>query len=243
MNILILGSTGFIGVNLLNFYSVNNSVDTAKISDDESILYDKIALADVIINAAGVSRSENENDFFLYNIYYSQKLFLLVNKFENKMYIYFSSIHYYVDTIYGVSKRYNEFLLNKLDFQEKNHFLCLRIPSIFGPGMKPNYVSVVATFCHNLVNGLESRIIDGDKILQLLFIDDLIKNIDRKIQNRKSTGYELFDFFQQTVEISVVNLYKSISNLSKGYPAVLNSNNFGEHLSLTYDYFAKKINN
>jgi len=239
MRILIFGASGFIGKNLVTFYSSNNRVDVAKISDDENILRGKVEAADVIINASGVSRSESENDFFMHNIYYSQKLFLLVNQFENKMYIYFSSIHFYVDTIYGVSKRYNEFLLSKLDFDKKNHFLCLRIPSIFGPGMKPNYVSVVATFCHNVVSGSESRIIDGDKMLQLLYIDDLIKNIDNKIQNRKKNGYELFDFFPQTVDISVINLFKSINNIQSDSSKIMTTHNFAENLETTYNYFAK----
>ncbi|MDO3426250.1 MULTISPECIES: NAD-dependent epimerase/dehydratase family protein [Chryseobacterium] len=237
MKILIFGATGFIGKNLVNFFSVNSEVDTAKINEDETVLLKKIEQADIIINAAGVSRSDSENDFFMYNIYYAQKLFLLVNKFENKMFIYFSSIHYYVETIYGISKRYNEFLLTKLGFEKKNYFLCLRIPSIFGPGMKPNYVSVVATFCHNVIHGKESKIIDGDKVLQLLFIDDLVKNISNKIVNRKENGFDLVNYFPETVEISVIKLFESINKIESDFDKIITTNNFSNNLSLTYNYF------
>lgn len=239
MNILILGASGFIGKNLIAYFTAENNVAFAKLSDEEPSLLPKIEKADVIINASGVSRSTSENDFFLYNMYYSQKLFTLVNKFEKKMYIYFSSIHFYVETIYGISKRYNEFLLTQLDFDKKNHFLCLRIPSIFGPGMKPNYVSVVATFCNNISKNIDSTIIDGDKVLQLLFIEDLIKNISSKIDAKKETGFELLDVFPEMVEISVKELFESITAISNNKPILKTQNNFRENLMLTYNFFSK----
>ncbi len=240
MNILIFGATGFIGKNLIHFLSAENSIEVAKLSDDEEILLYKIEQAEVIINAAGVSRSEVENDFFRYNFFYSQRLFMLINKFEGKMYTYFSSIHYYVDTIYGVSKRYNEFLLNDMGFEKKNYFLCLRIPSIFGPGMIPNYVSVVATFCNNISNNAESKIIDGHKILQLLYLNDLIKNIYEKIKKRNRSGYELFDQFPDMREISVDDLFISIKMIAASENKSFNDDLFLQNLSTTYNYFAEK---
>ena len=237
MNILILGATGFIGKNLVSHFSSKHFVFVAKLTDEEAFLLDKIKKADVIINASGVSRSTSENDFFLYNMYYSQKLFTLVNNFENKMYLYFSSIHYYVDTIYGVSKRYNEFLLNSLGYDKKNYFLCLRIPSIFGSGMKPNYVSVVATFCNNIANNKPSSIVDGEKVLQLLYIEDLVNTIILKAENKKNVGYELYENFSEVKEISVNDLYKSITEIANETENV--TSDFLLNLTKTYEFFSK----
>lgn len=242
MNILVFGSTGFIGKNLVSFLSIDNMVDVAKIHDDDSILVSKIQKADVVINASGVSRSESENDFFLYNIYHSQRLFSLINKFENKMYIYFSSIHYYTDSIYGFSKRYNEFLLNELDYKNKNYFLCLRIPSIFGAGIKPNYVSVVATFCNNIVNKEESNIIEGDKVIRLLYVNDLINNIKSKIINKKEKGFELIECFPETVEITVRELFETIKSIElNGMNNNNNNNKFLNDLFVTYNFYLNKL--
>lgn len=239
MNILIFGATGFIGKNLFSYLSSSNIVEVAKIDDEDLILIDKIQNADVIINASGVSRSESESDFFFYNIYHSQRIFSLVNKFERKMYIYFSSTHYSSDSLYGFSKRYNEFLLSELDFKEKNYFLCLRIPSIFGPGMKPNYVSVVATFCNNIANKIESNIIDGNKVLKLLFIDDLIQNIINKMINKKQVGFDLIEFFPETVEISVNDLFNTINNIQFDRADINKSDKFLYNLFVTYKFYLK----
>ncbi|MCV9927428.1 NAD-dependent epimerase/dehydratase family protein [Flavobacterium sp. LS1R49] len=241
MKILIFGATGFIGENLALFFSTDNKVDVAKISDDNAILINKIEKADVIINASGVSRSDSENDFFFYNIYHSQRIFSLINKFEDKMYIYFSSIHYSVDSIYGFSKRYNEFLLTELDFKEKNNFLCLRIPSIFGPGVKPNYVSVVATFCNNIVNKIDSNIINGSKMLKLLFIDDLIHCVNSRIRNKKNNGFELIELFPETVEISVNDLFQTIKNIGFNGVDINNKDKFLYNLFVTYNFYLNKL--
>lgn len=241
MKILIFGATGFIGKSLVSFLSTDNKVDVAKITDDSLLLMDKIKNADVIINASGVSRSDSESDFFLYNIYHSQRIFSLINNFENKMYVYFSSVHYSSDSIYGFSKRYNEFLISELEFKRKNYFLCLRIPSIFGPGMKPNYVSVVATFCNNIANKIESNIIDGDKVLKLLYVNDLIENINNKIVNKKENGFELIEFFPETIEVSVWELFKTIRNIELNGLDIKKDEKFLQDLFITYNFYLNKL--
>lgn len=241
MYILIFGSTGFIGKNLVPFLSIDNQVDVAKIHDNDSILISKIQKADVVINAAGVSRSEFESDFFLYNIYHSQRLFSIINKFENKMYIYFSSIHYCTDSIYGFSKRYNEFLLKELNYNNKNHFLCLRIPSVFGPGIKPNYVSVVATFCNNIVNKQECNIVEGDKVISLLFINDLLNNIKSKIISKKEKGFELLECFPETVEITVNEVFENIKNIELNGMNFDKKNKFLNDLFVTYNFYLNRL--
>jgi UDP-2-acetamido-2,6-beta-L-arabino-hexul-4-ose reductase len=239
MNILIIGSTGFIGQNLVSFLSRSNQVEVAKIGEEEMLLFSKIQKADVIVNASGVSRSKSENDFFLYNIYYSQRLFNLINTCEGKMYLYFSSIHYNSESLYGISKRYNEFLMSELDSKNSNYLLCLRIPGIFGPGIKPNYVSVVATFCYNLANRKVSKIVEGDKIIDLLFIEDLIININKFILYKKEKGFEIIDYFPETVSIKVNNLFDLIKKISLNRINSNLKNNFIEKLLITYNYYKK----
>lgn len=240
MNILIIGSTGFIGQSLVSFFSKSDEVEVAKIGEEEIVLFSKIQKADIIINASGVSRSNLEKDFFLYNIYYSQRLYNLINNCKGKMYLYFSSIHYNSESLYGISKRYNEFLMSELDSKKDNYLLCLRIPGIFGPGIKPNYVSVVATFCSNLANGEISKIVEGDKIINLLFIEDLINNINKYILCKEDKGFQIIDYFTETVSIDVNNLFNIIKKISLNQISINSKNSFEKKLIVTYNYYKNK---
>ena len=40
--------------------------------------------------------------------------------------------------------------------------------------VKTNYNSVVATFCYNTVNNIELEVHDKDKLIKLMYIDDLV---------------------------------------------------------------------
>ena len=49
-----------------------------------------------------------------------------------------------------------------------------RLPNVFGKWCRPNYNSVVATFCHNISRGLPISISAPDADLQLVYIDDVV---------------------------------------------------------------------
>jgi UDP-2-acetamido-2,6-beta-L-arabino-hexul-4-ose reductase len=49
-----------------------------------------------------------------------------------------------------------------------------RLTNVFGKWCRPNYNSVVATFCHNIAHGLEIAISDPARELQLVHIDAVI---------------------------------------------------------------------
>ena len=49
-----------------------------------------------------------------------------------------------------------------------------RLPSVFGKWARPNYNTVVATFCHNISHGLDITISDPNKEIELVYIDDVV---------------------------------------------------------------------
>jgi UDP-2-acetamido-2,6-beta-L-arabino-hexul-4-ose reductase len=49
-----------------------------------------------------------------------------------------------------------------------------RLPGVFGKWCKPNYNSVVATFCHNLARNLPIQINDPDALVRLVYVDDVV---------------------------------------------------------------------
>ena len=55
--------------------------------------------------------------------------------------------------------------------------LIYRLPNLFGKWCRPNYNSVVATFCHNIARELPITVSDPAAELELVYIDDLIDEI------------------------------------------------------------------
>jgi len=236
--ILIFGAGGFIGSNLVSFFEKEYEIIPLKIDVDFGILENSIFNADIIFHAAGVSRSENEQDFFRVNIEFSTRLSLLLAEQKNKKIIYFSSIHYYREDIYGFSKRYNEYLYSNRSLNQNNFCACIRTPGVFGPGSKPNYVSVVSTFCYNLANNFSSNIVDPEKTLQLIFIDDIVNIIQSLIAEPTKYGFAIIE--PKSFNIGVGELYALIKTISSG-KNIVNSDplylKFINQLIITYKYY------
>ena len=55
--------------------------------------------------------------------------------------------------------------------------LVYRFPNLFGKWCRPNYNSVVATFCNNIANDLPITVNDRSTQLELLYIDDLLEEM------------------------------------------------------------------
>ena len=52
--------------------------------------------------------------------------------------------------------------------------IIFRLKNVFGKWCRPNYNSVVATFCHNIAHDLPISISDPNKELELVYIDDVV---------------------------------------------------------------------
>lgn len=238
--ILIFGGTGFIGSNIIQFFGEYYEIISLKIDAIDDVLEKCIKNSDIIIHAAGVSRSDCENDFFKVNIEFSSRLCWLLSKQHNKKILYFSSIHFNRNDIYGFSKRYNEFLFSNRILNENNSISCIRTPGVFGPGSKPNYVSVVSTFCYNFANNLPSIINDPEKNIELIFIGDMLKVIESILLNTKNLGFTLIE--TPAVGISVGELYSIIEKISLNRSIQLAENHdtdFINQIMLTYKYYQR----
>ena len=66
------------------------------------------------------------------------------------------------------------------------------MPNVFGKWCRPNYNSVVATFCHNISHNLDIQINDESHMLNLVYIADIIhefKSLINDYENLK-TGFK-----------------------------------------------------
>ncbi|HEY9181573.1 MAG TPA: NAD-dependent epimerase/dehydratase family protein, partial [Gammaproteobacteria bacterium] len=80
---------------------------------------------------------------------------------------------------YGVSKRKAEDVLLAHHRATGARLAIYRLPNVFGKWCRPNYNSVVATFCHNIARDLPIRIDDASRTLSLVYVDDVVAELVR----------------------------------------------------------------
>jgi len=176
MNILVTGAAGFIGRNLaLRLTELDHVVLPATRATAESDLARMAGKADVVIHLAGANRPETEAEFEVVNDHYTAHLCSLLRKRADPVpVIAASSIQVEGDTPYGRSKRSAEGHLQALASDTDAPVNICRLVNVFGKWCRPNYNSVVATFCHNIVRDLPITINDPAAEVRLVHVDDVI---------------------------------------------------------------------
>jgi len=201
MKILVTGANGFVGKNLVEFLKcIRDGKDRVhKINDFENPVdleiceYDKDNSAeeldsfcrdcDFVFNLAGVNRPKNSNEFMQGNYDFSKKLLSNLKKYNNTCPVMLSSSIQaslkgrYADSDYGISKLAGEKIFFDYSDETGARTLVYRFPNLFGKWCRPNYNSVIATFCNNIANGLPIKINDENAELELVYIDDLLEEM------------------------------------------------------------------
>lgn len=193
--ILVTGANGFIGKNLVVRLKELPECTYATFvrGDDRARLFDLVAQADAIVHLAAVNRPPNDNEFSVVNEGLTSDLCDAIKQEYISMgrhipVLLASSTQVENDSPYGRSKLSAEKLLNALSQSTDNPCVVFRLPGVFGKWCKPNYNSVVATFCYNLARNLPIQISDPNSIVRLVYIDDVI-NAFLKALECPSNGY------------------------------------------------------
>jgi UDP-2-acetamido-2,6-beta-L-arabino-hexul-4-ose reductase len=184
--VLITGAYGFVGRNLFVELDKNNCYKILKYGTQHNIEYliSLIKESDVIVHLAGIHRPENVDEFYSGNKEFTEVLLNLVLKSNKSIpIIYTSSTQVILDNDYGKSKKAAEKALLEFHKTTKNPISIFRLPNIFGKWSKPNYNSVVATWCYNLSRGLELTFSNPDTEITLAYIDDVVESIVYEIEN------------------------------------------------------------
>ena len=185
MRVLVTGSNGFIGKNLivrLNELGIAYEIFTRLNSIKD--LPGLIKKSDCVIHLAGENRPENEGDFELVNYGLTSLIcdeLRLIDR--NIPIILASSTQVNIDNPYGKSKMRAETEVKNLQNETGNFSYILRLPGVFGKWSKPNYNSVVATFCHNISHDLPIQVNDTSFELSLVYIDDVVAEIVKLIRH------------------------------------------------------------
>tara|TARA_B110001450_G_C17652370_1_gene493843 strand:- start:658 stop:1761 length:1104 start_codon:yes stop_codon:yes gene_type:complete len=178
LRILVTGADGFIGKNLcLKLTENRHDIIKFNRSDSDDNLDQYIKDVDFIFHLAGENRPISNESFELVNIGLTKKLASCLKKSNNRSTVIFSSSSQATaSNPYGESKYEAEKVLQSLSNDNGNPLRIYRLPGIFGKWAKPNYNSVVATFCHNISRNQPITISDPKKELELVYIDQVIES-------------------------------------------------------------------
>ncbi len=180
MNVLVTGAGGFIGRNLtaaLQAYDGIRVLGCGR-TTQQSLLEEFCREADMVYHLAGSNRPKEVTDYELTNVGFTRRLLELLKKYGNSCPVVFSSsIQALLDNPYGRSKKAAEELLLEYAEETGTKVFIYRLPNVFGKWCRPNYNSVIATLCHNTVNGLPTRINDAGHMMQLVYIEDLVTEL------------------------------------------------------------------
>jgi len=196
MKILVTGSNGFVGKNLVeSLKNIRDNKDRTRpeLKIEEIYEFDKnteinildeyCSKCDFVFNLAGVNRPKENAEFMEGNFGFASTLLETLKKHKNSCPVMLSSsiqatlIGRYAESDYGKSKLEGEKLF--FDYAKNNNskVLVYRFVNLFGKWCKPNYNSVIATWCYNTANDLDIQVNDSSIQLELCYIDDLVKEM------------------------------------------------------------------
>ena len=175
--ILVTGASGFIGQNLVVRLREMPNICVISFTRQESFssLTVLIAKVDMVVHLAGVNRPENDAEFTSGNVDLTSAICDAIrDSNRNIPLIFASSTQVDRSTLYGQSKKMAEEAVQLLAEQTANPVSIFRLPGVFGKWCKPNYNSVVATFCHNISRNIPVQVSDPEASLELVYVDDLV---------------------------------------------------------------------
>lgn len=189
MKILVTGANGFVGRNLIAELNNRGYEDIYRFDiDTEKTLLDEYAKkCDFVFHLAGVNRPKDTKEFMEGNFGFTSELLDLLEKYNNKAPILItSSIQAERDNPYGHSKKAGEELIFKYSEETGAKALVYRLTNLFGKWSRPNYNTVVATFCYNIARNLDIQVNNPDAKLTLCYIDDVVSEFISALEGKET---------------------------------------------------------
>jgi len=257
MRILITGAAGFIGRNLIA--SLANAgyeqIVTYTKQNGEAQLSQYCSQAEFVFHLAGVNRPADQAEFMAVNCGLTARLLQALKKYHNHCPVMFaSSTQAECNNPYGISKKAAEEEIFNYSRETGARVLVYRFANVFGKWCRPDYNSVVATFCYNTARGLPITVDIRETKLELIYIDDLVaemlKALDGKEHRKGEFCYvpathdatlgkiaDLLSSFKRSREnLAVPNLADPlVSKLYSTYLSYLPVNNFSYPLAKKSD--------
>ena len=196
MKVLVSGAKGFVGKNLC---AQLNNIKTGKVKCYGNLVIEEVFEYDLdstpeqldawckdcdfVFNLAGVNRPQDPKEFMEGNFGFATVLLNTLKKYKNNCPVMISSsiqatlAGRFGTSEYGKSKKVGEELMFQYGEETGAKVLVYRFPNLYGKWCRPNYNSVVATFCNNIANDLPITVNDPSVDMEFLYIDDLVEEM------------------------------------------------------------------
>ncbi|MGV3629839.1 MAG: NAD-dependent epimerase/dehydratase family protein [Bacteroidota bacterium] len=215
----ITGQRGFVGSHLYNTLGLFQE-EFERVEFERDFLNDPqkldafVSRCDVIVHLAAMNRHEDMQVIYNTNVELVNGLVASLERTGSKAHVIISSsTQEERDNLYGKSKREGREALCNWAKRNNALFTGMVIPNVFGPFGKPNYNSVIATFCHKVAHAETPEIqVDGE--LKLIYVTELVNEIMRCIREKKNEQEYLVP---HTAEIKVSAILEMILNFRKSY--------------------------
>ncbi|SHO45683.1 polysaccharide biosynthesis C-terminal domain-containing protein [Anaerocolumna xylanovorans] len=221
MKILVTGSGGFLGKNLIANIAAQSAEHVIYTYDKSNDLEDLKAYTkecDFVYHFAAVHRPTREEEFLKVNYEFFHTLLALLRENGNKCpVLYTSSIQAVQNTEYAKSKRMAEEALREHERLNDSKVFIYRLTNTFGKWAKPCAYSVVATFCYNIARERDIELHNPDTFMRFYYVDDVtdsfLRHLEEEILPDADGYYRLTDEYCYTVTLK--ELADTIRNFKK----------------------------
>ncbi len=175
--VLITGAGGFVGRNLVATLKTLGYTDLMLFEKDDTpeTLAEYCRRAAFVVHLAGINRPKDPSEFYAGNAGLTDTMLSLLEEAGSRAPVLVtSSIQAELDNDYGKSKLQAEQAIFAHGQRTGAPVFVFRMEGVFGKWCRPNYNSVVATFCHNVAHGLPIQVRDPAYSLPLVYIDDVV---------------------------------------------------------------------
>lgn len=214
MKILVTGSAGFIGKNLISRLPETDEIMAFDRENTLGELAEMAARADIVFHLAGVNRPTDPLEFETGNAGLTEKLAGMLEGRKIPV-VMTGSIQAGLDNAYGKSKKAAEDALFAYSARTGAPVFIYRLPNVFGKWCRPDYNSVVATFCHNIAHGKPVRIDDEQREVTLCYIDDVADEFIRVLGGKAAPVSGEFCSIEPQYKITLGELAESIRGFER----------------------------
>lgn len=242
MKILVTGSKGFIGRNLIKVLKkYNYEIIEYDIENTMGELKEYCKDCDAVFHLAAVLRPENISGFDN-NIDLTSCLLKFLDENEKNCSIMFSSsIQADLDNPYGECKRIEEKKIIEYGNNNRNTYI-FRFPNLFGTMSRPNYTSVISTFCYNTVKGLPIVVNDPSTQIKFAFVEDVMEYVSDVVLSNLQDKVNKINMIEKYYLVGLGELSYYMETIKLNIePKIRRNDDFYDKLKYTYNWYKDNI--